>query len=128
MAASLELTFLRDTAPPKRKGPYRCVRLEGEVMRAEAGGPVIAKHERHEWQVDGAPYARLQCNCRATVHFERMDGVKSKKYGPYESVSFIDGVAYVDHRIFAFADRSIVDWYCHEDDKHWPLMIITPAE
>jgi hypothetical protein len=45
-----------------------------------------------------------------------------------DSSAMADGVAYVDHRIFAFADRSIVDWYCHADDKHWPLMILTPAE
>jgi len=128
MAGALELSFLRDTAPPKRKGPYRSVRLEGEIIRAEAGGPVIAKHERHEWIVDGEPYSRLQCNVRTVLHFERMDGSRSKVYGPYESVSFIDGVAYVDHHIFAFVDRSIVDWYCHEDDKHWPLMIVSPAK
>jgi hypothetical protein len=124
VAGSIELVFLRETDPPKRKGPYRSVRFESEVIRAEAGGPVIAKHERHEWYVDGEPYARLQCNGSIVVHFERVDGSRSSRYGPYESVSFIDGVAYVDHRIFAFVDRSIVDWYCHEDDKHWPLMIV----
>ena len=128
MASSVELNFLCDTTVPKRKGPYRSVRFEGEVIRAEAGGPVIARHEGHEWHVDGEPYSRLQCNGRIAVHFERADGTRSKKYGPYETVCFIDGVAYVNHRIFAFVDRSIVDWYCHEDDKHWPLMIVSPAE
>lgn len=128
MASLIELAFVRETDPPRRKGPYRSVRFEGEVIRAEAGGPIVAKHEGHEWQVDAERYSRLECNCRVTVHFERVDGTRSKTYGPYASMSFIDGVAYVDHRIFAFVDRSIVDWYCHEDDKHWPLMIVSPAE
>ena len=128
MTMSIELTFLRDTAPPKRKGPYRSVRFEGEVIRAEAGGPAISKHEHHEWRVDGVPYSRLQIDCRVTACFERVDGARSKRFGPYGCMSFIDGVAYVDHQIFAFVDRSIRDWYCHEDEHHWPLMIIEAAE
>ena len=128
MAAPMELTFLRDTAPPRRKGPYGTVRFEGEVIRAEAGGPAISKHEHHEWLVDGVPYTRLQINCRVTASFERLDGTRSRRFGPYESVSFIDGVAYADHQIFAFVDRSIGDWYCHEDEHHWTVMVISPAE
>ena len=128
MAGQLELTFLRDTAPPKRKGPCRALRFEGEVIRAEAGGPVLAKHEHHEWHADGAPYARLQIDCRASVHFERIDGSRSKRYGPYACVSFVDGIAYVEHQVFAFVDRSIRDWYSHENELHWPLMIIEAAD
>lgn len=127
MTRSIELTFLRDTAAPKRRGPFRVVRFEGEVIRAESGGPPIAKHERHDWEVDGAPYSRLQIDCRVTVHFERVDGSRSKRFGPYACMSFIDGVAYVEHQIFAFVDRSIRDWYCHEDEHHWPLMLVEPA-
>jgi hypothetical protein len=127
MAGPIVLSFLRDTAT-QRKGPYACVRLEGEIIRAEVGGPVIARHEGHEWQVEGEKCGRMTIDCRVVVHFERIDGTQSEKYGPYESVSFIDGVAYVDHQIFAFVDRSIIDWYCHEDERHWPLMIISPAQ
>jgi hypothetical protein len=101
--------------------------VEGEVMRAEPGGPIVAKHVEHAWQVDGEAYPRLECGCRATLHFERIDGSRSRDYGPYETVTFTDGVAFADHQIFAFADRSIVDWYCHEDSQHWPLMVIAPA-
>jgi len=128
MAAQIELTFQRDTSPPKRKGPYRLVRFEGEVIRAEPGGPAVAKHEHHEWIVDGAPYSRLQIDCRASVRFERVDGERSQRYGPYSSVSFVDGVAYVEHQIFAFVDRSISDWYSHENERHWPIMIVEPMD
>jgi hypothetical protein len=127
MADSLGLTFSRGFGPPKCKGPYSRVRLEGEVMRAEAGGPIIARHIDHAWQVDGEPFTRLECDGRARMHFERIDGSRSQEYGPYGKVSFVDGVAYADHEIFAFADRSIVDWYCHNDGQHWPLMVIAPA-
>lgn len=128
MAGPIELTFLRDTAAPKRKGPYGSVRFEGEVIRAEQGGPVIARHDHHEWHADGAPYSRLQIDHRASVWFERLDGGRSKRYGPYGCVSFIDGVAYVEHQIFAFVDRSIRDWYSHENELHWPIMIVEPVD
>jgi hypothetical protein len=128
MPGPIELTFLRDTAPPKRKGPYRAVRFEGEAIRAEPGGPAIAKHEHHEWHVDGAPYTRLQIDCRAAVWFERVDGARSKRYGPYGCVSFVNGVAYVEHQVFAFVDRSIRDWYSHENEMHWSIMIVEPVD
>ena len=127
MAGPIELSFVRDTAPPMRKGPYSLLRFEGEVIRAEPLGPVIARHEHREWDVNGERYPRLQCDCRVRLQFERLDGTRSESFGPYESISFIDGVAYADHEIFAFVDRSIGDWYCHEDERHWTVMIITPA-
>ena len=127
MAGTLELCFLRDAIVEKRLGPYRALRFEGEVLRAEAGGPVIARHEHHEWRMDGDRFPRLQVEGCASVHFERVDGTHSQDYGA-ESVSFIDGVAYVDHHIFAFVDRSIVDWYCHEDEQHWPLMVLAATQ
>src|SRR6185436_2687893 len=99
MPRPIELSFVRDTEPPTRKGPYAMVRFEGEVIRSEPLGPVIARHEHHEWR----------------VHFERLDGTRSERFGPYDCVTFVDGVAYANHQIFAFVDRSIGDWYCHED-------------
>ena len=127
MPPSLELFFERTSGGRSRKGPYGALRFEGEVLRETAGGPVIAKHENHEWVVDGARYTRMECQCRVDVHFERVDGQVSRTYGPYENLSFIDGVAFAEREIFAFADRSIVDWYCHADGRHWPLMMVRPA-
>lgn len=127
MAGSLSLVFANPTGEEKRKGPYPLARFEGETIRPERDGPVIARHAKHEWRVDESSFLRLECGCRAQLHFERVDGERSRTYGPFESISFIDGVAYTDREIFAFADRSMVDWYCHEDDRHWPLMVLSPA-
>ena len=109
------------------KGPYSQVRFEGEVVRSVANGPIIARHENHVWKVDGKDYPRCDCEEAAWVHFERVDGSKSKTYGPLEHLSFMDGVAFVDRRVFAFVDRGAVDWYCHDDGRHWPLMLIEPS-
>jgi hypothetical protein len=127
MPRPIVLSFVRDTEPPTRKGPYSAVRFEGEVIRAEPLGPVIARHEHHAWRLYDERYPRLQCDCRTRVQFERLDGTRSEKFGPYDCVTFVDGVAYANHHIFAFVDRSIGDWYCHEDERHWTIMVITPA-
>jgi hypothetical protein len=126
--AGIELKFLGAKGAEVAKGPFPRVRLEGEVIRSEPGGPVIAHHEDHHWEVDGLAYGRLECHCpRVQVRFERIDGTRSKTYGPLRDFSFVDGIAYMEHQVFAFADRTIVDWYCHADGIHWPLMIIEPA-
>ena len=114
MPRPIVLSFVRDTEPPTRKGPYSVVRFEGEVIRAEPLGPVIARHEHHAWRLYDERYPRLQCDCRTRVQFERLDGTRSERFGPYDCVTFVD--------------RSIGDWYCHEDEHHWPVMVITPAD
>jgi hypothetical protein len=128
MAAAIIVTFSRGVGPNVQKGPFSQLRLEGEVMRFAVGGPIIAKHENQKWKVDGFDYRRADCdNCAVALHFERIDGTQSKTYGPFNCFSLVDGVAFADHEVFAFADRAIVDWYCHPDGRHWPLFIIEPA-
>ena len=122
------VVFAHSDGATVTKGPYPQIRLEGEVMRTGVGAPVIARHENHTWKVDGREYARCDCAKAATVHFERVDGTKSKTYGPLNHLSFQDGVAHVNREVFAFVDRGMVDWYCHDDGRHWPLMIVEPAQ
>jgi hypothetical protein len=126
MPGHLTLKFATGSGTHVTRGPLAQIRLEGEVIRAEGGGPIIARHVDHAWLVDGVRYLRLDIDTDTTItaHFERIDGSLSKSYGPYETFSFVDGVAYANRAIFAFADRSIVDWYCHADGIHWPLLVI----
>jgi hypothetical protein len=127
MPSPLSITFSHSDGRQTVKGPFARLRLEGEVMRAQEGGEEIARHERHHWQVDGLSYTRAECTGRATLNFLLPDGTSSKHFGPFDSVSFVDGIAYADRRVFAFADRSIGDWYCHENGHHYPLLVIEPA-
>ena len=128
MARRVNIVFSRPDGASVRKGPFDRLVLEGEVMRAEPGAAPVAKHESRHWQVGSEPYTRAECDCPCTLHFVRADEATSKTYGPFESVSFVDGVAYANREVFAFADRSIVDWYCHEDGHHYPVLIIEPAD
>ena len=121
------LVFSGTNAPDITKGPFPRVRFEGEVVRSVESGPIIAHHEGQSWIVDGERYSRCDCAKAAWVHFERVDGSRSKTYGPLDHLSFQDGVAFVNRQVFAFVDRGAVDWYCHDDGRHWPLMIVEPA-
>ena len=127
MRPTLEIELSGAAGVSLTKGPYAALRFEGEVLREVAGGPVIARHAHHAWHADGATYVRLDCRARVQVHFEQADGSRSTMYGPYESVSFLNGIAYANHEIFAFVDRTVPDWYSHEEERHWAIMIVQAA-
>lgn len=122
-----EITFSSAFGSPAKIGPLSSLRFEGELLREAAGGPVLATHEEHQWVVNGERYTRLECDCSVVVRFARVDGSASATYGPFEHFSCTDGVAYADRQVFAFVDRSVGDWYCHDDGRHWPLMLVEPA-
>lgn len=125
--SGLTLTFARPTGSPLGKGPCSVLRLEGEVMRGEGAGAFVARHRNHYWELEGEQFTRAQSDDRIVVRFERLDGTASQTYGPYDGFSFQDGVAFVEHRLFAVADRSLGDWYSHEGGRHWHIMLIAPV-
>ncbi len=123
----MHVIFSRPRGEQKKKGPYECLRFEGELVRATRDGAVIARHVDHQWVVDGENFSRLDFEGRVKVQFCRVDKTVSQSYGPFESFSCVDGIAYRERSVFAFVDRSVGDWYCHDDGHHWPLMVVEPA-
>jgi hypothetical protein len=122
----ISLKFTRANRPELHKGPFACVRFEGEAIRTARGGPLLARHENRYWRVDGQAYARIDCETRGRVkvHFERLDGSRSQSFGSLHGFFAVDGVAYAGGRVLAFADVSMQDWYCYLDNRHWPHMIV----
>lgn len=123
----LDLVFAAPSGPTLMKGPYASFCLQGETLRERIGGPPIAVHEDHYWLLDGRRYTRFDCDGHLKVYLTRVDGKLSTHHGPFKSFSCMDGVAYTDHELFAFADRSIGDWYCHGDGRHWAIIVVEPA-
>jgi hypothetical protein len=122
--SAITLSFAAPDGQVVKKGPYRTFCLQGETMREDVGGTIIAVHEKDRWQVDGRKFLRVDCACRVRIDCLRVDGKRSKHFGPFESFSCMDGIAYANHEVFAFADRSIGDWYCHADGQHWAILVI----
>ena len=127
MSAAMSVTFADAAGRSETRGPYPELCLVGESMRASVSGPPFAMHESHEWVVNGGRFFRAECPGPLKVRLERLDGSTSKEYGPFDIVSFADGIAYANRAVFAFVDRSIGDWYCHDDGRHWAVMILSPA-
>lgn len=128
MSRSLVAVFSRPHGAPAKKGPYARLRLEGEVARVDPDGALVAEHQNHSWVVDGANFSRLDLEGPVVVRFQGSDGRASKTYGPFSAFSAVNGVAFKDGSVFAFVDREMKDWYCHDDGHHWPLMVIEPAD
>ena len=125
---TIDLTFSGPQGQSIKKGPFERFCLQGETLRREPGEPPIAVHEDHHWQVDGKRFSRFDCDCHVRIELMRLDGKRVARRGPYKSFSAQDGVTFADHVMFAFADRSIGDWYCHADGQHWGLLIVSATD
>lgn len=107
------------------KGPYSSIRLEGGLIREHAGGPVIASHFPEGWKVDGKDYLRVDSDASVMVVWDGCPpGVPPGSTGHFSSV---DGVAYIDRRIFAFVDLERNDWYLKREGYHRPVLVLEPA-
>jgi hypothetical protein len=123
---NLLLSFVHFRKPPKAVGPFRAVRFDCESVRDADTGAPIALHRDHQWEIEGGRFARIDAGSRVLVHFERTrETQRSRDFGPYERFSAIDGIAYADGRVFAFADGKVGDWFCYDDGRHWPVMIVS---
>ena len=60
-------------------------------VRGDAGGALLASYRKHQWQVEGFDYFRLDCTARVAIHFERLRE-RSTSYGPFERLSAVNGL------------------------------------
>src|SRR5690349_21641527 len=92
--SSIQLVFSGPDGQAVKRGPYRTFCLQGETMREDVGGSIIAVHEDHHWQLAGRKYSRVDCDCRVSIQCLRVDGKRSKRFGAFDSFSCMDGIAY----------------------------------
>ena len=124
---SLILTFSASTAAVHTIGPFEQFCFEGETIRAQPGGEALAVHRSHAWEANGQRFVRMDCNAPVRAHLLAPDGSRSRTFGPFVHLSCIDGVCYVDREVFAVVDRGQDDWYVIPDERHWAILVVTPA-
>jgi hypothetical protein len=127
---SLSVIFGRPQGGPGLCGPYQRLDIKGAAMFADQHAEPIARHERHSWAIlckrhEGPHFTRIDIHGLAQLHFQRKEA--ETNYGPYGSVSLVNGVLYVDSDVFGFQDASRNDWYCTQDRQHWDTLTITPG-
>ena len=129
MSLSLSFRSASTTRAARIAGPYACLRFDGPLLRAGDGVEVIARHRDNAWETAHGVYARLDCETRVCIRFERRaPRFSSRVFGPFRSISMIDGFAYVDGRsVFAFVHTRTADWFPYDDGNYWPVMMVEPA-
>jgi hypothetical protein len=113
--------------PTLELGPFRAIRIDGERMRSEHGGPPLAQHQAHNWLVQGKKFFRVDCAVPVRLHFENKKGESSPVYGPFFHFSCADGIAYGDGAIYGNVDLETKRWYGHIDGRYWGELVITSA-
>src|SRR5262245_47458166 len=113
--------------PTLELGPFESVWLDGEALRPERGGAVLAEHRTHAWVVKGRQFFRLDCASMVRLHFEDDEGKSSPVCGPFTHFSCADGIAYGDGAIQANIDLETKLWYSHRDGRYWRSLVVTSA-
>jgi hypothetical protein len=119
---AIKLTFGRARGEPVTLGPFAGLLFEGGELRNKEDRRLIAVHEDHSWRVDGQRYSRF--DIPGPVSAILLRGDQEQAYGPYTTMSCVDGVAYAEAHVFAFVDAELGDWYCIEDGRHWKCLEI----
>jgi hypothetical protein len=124
----LKLVFAEvGPGPTLELGPFPAVRIDGETMRAERGGAVLAQHKPTAWEVQGKPYFRVDCASLVRLQFENPDGECSELSTSFTHFSCADGIAYADGEIYGHIDLDSRRWFSHVDRRFWQTLIINSA-
>ena|SRR5688572_1246712 len=113
--------------PTLEIGPLYELWIDGESLRAERGGPVLAEHRPHSWAVRGKEFFRLDCESLVRLHFENDKGEKSEAYGPFVHFSCADGIAYGMGEIYGNIDLETKRWFGHRDRRYWRYLVVKSA-
>lgn len=129
-SAGLKVTFANARGDATHLGPFNRLIFDGVDLKDE-DTQLIAHHDDRRWQlVSGARYSRMECYipCRLSFESPRVADMQTRKVGPFSTLSAIDGVIYGDHRILAFCDSQLRDWYSFDFGQHYRCLIAVPHE
>ena len=123
----ITLTFWQSTPVCVTKGPMQAFRIDGETLYEEPGQRAIARHDDHYWVVDCERYLRIDCPAAVLVRFEGDRG-PSTQYGPFNHLSFGDGICFVEHELFATFHADNGRWFSHRNRNYWSSIVVCAPE
>lgn len=80
-------------------------------------------HRDHVWESEGKRFVRLDCTGRVLVYFGELDGTLGVMYGPYEHLSAVDGILYVDRERFAVFSEADNLWAIEHTELRCPVLV-----
>jgi hypothetical protein len=101
--------------------------LDRESLRRGPDGHLIARHERHSWQVGEQHFSSIEIEGDAmfAVFFdERNTSLARRIVGPFRSLRFADGCGYVDDQRIADFEETSRLWCQPPTDTCWPIIEI----
>jgi hypothetical protein len=124
----LKLVFAEvGPGPTLELGPFPAIRIDGESLRAERGGPVLAQHHFHAWSVGGKSFFRMDCPSLVRLYFESAEGQRSAESATFTHFSCADGIAYADGAIYGNIDLGSRRWFGHADRRYWQVLVVKSA-
>src|SRR5216110_736009 len=97
-------------AEKRELGAFEALELWGNDLRVAGDADAIARHIHHRWHVSQAPHTFMSLQILGPLEVEILDG-SSKKLGPYERLTVVNGVLNADNRVFGFVDVERNDCY-----------------
>ena len=67
----------------------------------------------------------IDTECKVTLARDLDEA--GKTYGPFLCFSSLNGLKFVDHRLFCLYDESTKDWYGYQSGEHWGELIVVPV-
>ncbi len=86
---------------------------------------VVAIHAHNRWREDATGETFLRLEIIGPLIIFGGDG--EAKLGPYLHFSCVDGVSYVEQRVFGFWDLQHRDWYIVDLGLHWKSLKLRRA-
>jgi hypothetical protein len=108
------LTFVNRAGPQRLLGPHPTMWLDGRVVRAERGGPVVASN-----------YYRIESDGRLFIRFQGEDHAPSTCFGPFERFSVVDRMVCADGKALALFNPRGGEWLCYDAGRMWPSMVVS---
>jgi len=121
---NLIFSYVHPSKSQKPLGPFNSTRLPCDGLRGDADEALLAGYHKHQWDVDGSDYFRLDCTSQVVLHFERAPD-RSSRYGPYERFSAVNGLAYCDDQVVTILDLKKSEWLYYDTGYHWPVMVVS---
>ncbi|MBV8032294.1 MAG: hypothetical protein JO035_12365, partial [Betaproteobacteria bacterium] len=108
--------------PGVRFGPLPRLHVMRDVLRESPDGRVLARHDNHQWVIEGKTYFRLDVTGPVHIEFQAAapnpaigaDAPGRRFFGPYSHYSMAAGIAYVDRQFFASFAETTCLWHCIE--------------